>query len=498
MKKSRKTLFLFSISYLFVVSIFAQPFSLDETFQSTYVFRYFNYFDEVGNIGSLYEMDDGSLRIGGAFQDPYDNTFIGNNIKLFSSGLFDPNYGFGTAGDGVAINYFYPYIYISGWSGMVRSDYQTAAIDTVFTYYSVSSNWSVHSPHIYRLDNGDLLVGGSLFYQLWTPEERRTSIARIFENGIYDTSFHHDADNAVMHFEKYDEARLMIFGLFHTYDNIPMRAVARIYNNGSLDTTFHSIVVGMNGLVSKIFVQEDGKIILGGNFFIAGTTERIGMVRLMPNGDLDTTFNNFNNAQSPNGLLPNYPNDENQYSIYAMVKTSNDKLLIGGDFTNYQGHERHNIVLADLNGYIDTTVFTGSGIDTSLGLPASWAQTRVACIIHAQNDKYYVAGQFSGFNGQMVEPIIRLNPHNYVGIEEQTEEQGLMIYPNPACNKINIKSFKNIEELEIYNLQGQLMQTVGNSIQQQSIDVSQFLPGTYFLRAIGKQEVWVKKFVVVR
>jgi hypothetical protein len=97
----------------------------------------------------------------------------------------------------------------------------------------------------------------------------------------------------------------------------------------------------------------------------------------------------------------------------------------------------------------------------------------------------------------MVEPIIRLNPHNYVGIEEQTEEQGWMIYPNPVKDKINIKSLKNIEQLQIYNLEGQLLQISKPDKKEESVDVSGLPPGYYFLRATSKLDVFVKRFVKI-
>jgi hypothetical protein len=479
-------------------SLIAQPFSIDDTFQPTYVFRDYWDEDEAGSIIKVIELDDGTLRLSGGFQDPYDNYYIGNNIKLSSTGVFDPNYGTPSTENGYMINYHHPYILIYNFFGLVRTDYQTGVFDTVFLNNQDSSNWGGGGYGTYIFDNGDFLFGGSIHYQLGTPEAKWSRIARIFENGVYDTSFHHNADYDVSLFEKYDEDRIMIAGLFHTYDNVPMRAVARIYNDGSLDTTFHSIFDGMNCTMMNIYVQDDEKIIIGGAFYISGISERLGMVRLLPNGDLDTTFNNFNNAQSSIGLLQSYPNDESQYYITSMTKTPNNKLLMGGDFTHYQGFERHNIVLADSNGFIDTTVFTGSGIDTCLGLPTSGSYTKIYCIVPTQNNKYYVAGKFSGFNGQMTEPIIRLNPHDHVGIEEQEEKEELLIFPNPARETLMLHADNYVSNAEVFSIEGCLVKEVRIGGTQKRIDLSMLPPGNYFILATGRDKVWVEKFVVIR
>ncbi|MCF8373791.1 MAG: T9SS type A sorting domain-containing protein [Bacteroidales bacterium] len=490
---------IFLLSQFIDLSLYGQPFSHDTTFQSSYTFRDFYSPERVGGIASVIEMDDGSIRVGGGFQDPFDNTFIGNLIKLNQVGQFDPNFGVGTSGEGIVAFLHLPYFYTMSSLGFIKRNYQTLEKDTIFSNNRDSSNWSGGSSDIFFFDNGDMLVCSGIFYHSQLPDFRFSYIARIKENGIYDTTFLHDANYNVNRFCKYDNGRIMINGVFSHYDGIPIRRVARIFNDGTLDTSFHSIFTDYYDMwIRKVIVLNDGKCLVIGRFKLPGVAEQVAIVRIMPNGDLDPTFNNFDNVQSETGLLVadsiSYDND---YYVLDVLQTSDNKFLIGGNFTYYQGHYRGRIALADENGFLDTTVFTGTGIDTCLGSTVNW-YTQINRIIPAQNDKYYIAGHFSRYNGKMVEPIIRLNPHNHVGVEEQEEEQGLMIYPNPVRDKINIKSFKNIEELEIYNLQGQLMQTVSNSNQQQSIDVSQFLPGTYFLRAIGKEEVWVEKFVVIR
>lgn len=91
----------------------------------------------------------------------------------------------------------------------------------------------------------------------------------------------------------------------------------------------------------------------------------------------------------------------------------------------------------------------------------------------------------------------------YVNTEEIAEvdnERNLfLVFPNPANDILQIQVLNGfLEYLEIYNQTGQLLQTIKSSRNNENIDVSHFAPGTYFIRAICKEGVWVEKFEVVR
>ena len=84
------------------------------------------------------------------------------------------------------------------------------------------------------------------------------------------------------------------FGLPHY--GIPHHGIDRLNPDGSFDPTFNTQTipsgpkVGINGTVNSIVLQTDGKILVGGCFdaYNDKTVDRI--IRLHPNGDLDTTF----------------------------------------------------------------------------------------------------------------------------------------------------------------------------------------------------------------
>lgn len=82
---------------------------------------------------------------------------------------------------------------------------------------------------------------------------------------------------------------------------------------------------------------------------------------------------------------------------------------------------------------------------------------------------------------------------------EETDIAGVLeFYPNPVSDKINFRLPDNTAfeygQVEVYNLQGQIINTV-NLTETQTLDVSSYNEGVYFIRVANSQEVFVGKFV---
>ena len=122
---------------------------------------------------------------------------------------------------------------------------------------------------------------------------------------------------------------------------------------------------------------------------------------------------------------------------------------------------------------VGETVF----IDENLGYDEEYCYT-----ITALNDKLE-----SGKSEEVCEKTLGEN------IDELTKS--FNIYPNPAENEIYISSEERIEEVAIYNINGQ--QTTVNGQQTSSIgmtiNVSNLNPGVYFIKINDKVEKFIKK-----
>ena len=69
--------------------------------------------------------------------------------------------------------------------------------------------------------------------------------------------------------------------------------------------------------------------------------------------------------------------------------------------------------------------------------------------------------------------------------------------PNPAKNVLNIQTKNHIElsSISIYNTLGQLVLVIPNAKHTSSIDVSQLIAGTYFIKVISDKGSSIAKFI---
>ena len=83
---------------------------------------------------------------------------------------------------------------------------------------------------------------------------------------------------------------------------------------------------------------------------------------------------------------------------------------------------------------------------------------------------------------------------------EENISKDIKIYPNPANNTLNINIPNGVQSISIYNQTGQLVLSKKLEFAEtlHSIDISNLPVGSYFIRLVGKENVWAEKFVVIR
>lgn len=139
------------------------------------------------------------------------------------------------------------------------------------------------------------------------------------------------------------------------------------------DPTF-KVGHGANGIVYSIVVQDDGKIVVGGEFTqIAGHT-RTNLARLNSDGQLDTSF-----PQGTDG------------AVYRLLKQPDGKILVGGAFTNLQGSARSGIGRLLTNGNPDLSFNVGTNIAPELAAYSLAFQSdgKVLASLIYPNSPYY-------------------------------------------------------------------------------------------------------------
>ena len=208
-------------------------------------------------------------------------------------------------------------------------------------------------------------------------------LIRLNSDGSRDTTFATataDAQFGIRVLES--DGKIFIFGTFGRVNNVTANSIARLNPDGSLDQSFNagSIIEGFRQ-VWAVAVQSDGKIVVGGNFTVQNT-QRQDIVRLNPDGSLDTAFTT---------TVPGI-------SIRALRLQPDDKILIGGIFSTVNGTPRDNFARLNADGTLDASVNTGS------------LQIREIISIELQPDgKIIFSGGFTE-QGSVNQKVIRINP----------------------------------------------------------------------------------------
>ena len=228
--------------------------------------------------------------------------------------------------------------------------------------------------------------GTSFIFQT-TPETSYsiTIQGSVAAGGNLDTTFNPGAgaNNSVETIALDSNGKILIGGLFTTYNNTARNRIARVNKNGSLDTTFNPGTGLSSGDVRTITVDANNKPVIGGNFTLYNGTGRNRIARLNTNGSLDTTFDPGAGA---NGI------------VSSLTLRSNGELNIGGQFTSYNGTLRNHVAVVNTNGLLDTTFNPGSG-----------ANGNVLTTLRLSGDKMFIGGAFTVYNNTSRIRVARIN-----------------------------------------------------------------------------------------
>jgi uncharacterized delta-60 repeat protein len=283
--------------------------------------------------------------------------------------------------------------------------------------------------------DGKAIVAG-----YFTEYDGDTSITRIqrFNTDLsVDTTF--DAGTAtnsdIYAMALQPDGKIIIGGGFTTYNGVARRRIARLNTDGSLDTSF-VIGTGFSASVWAVAIQEDGKILCGGDFTSYSGTQRTRIARLNTDGSLDISFSpSFDNTVyqiklqedgksiiagsflsggtqalgricrlNTNGSLDNtvFLNSGFNSDVFSIDIDSDGKIIAGGAFTQYSGQSRNRIVRLTDGDKLDNTFSIGSGFTGGTGAPYVFD-------INSKNGKYVVAGNFVSYNGVAIGGFLRIN-----------------------------------------------------------------------------------------
>lgn len=319
---------------------------------------------------------DGKILVGGQFKK-ISGVEVGNIARLLPDGTVDPTFsadidqpdygGFINAiavqADGkILVGGYFDHINGVGSSTVnvsiarLNPDGSRDATFVATTYYG-----SVRAIAIDR--DGSILVGGILVSV--NGFTRFPYLVRLFDDGTIHPAFNPGGpavtgpNGDVSSILIQEDGKILIAGNFGAYNGVSTDKLARLTTGGALDGTFNVGAVSPNSLAQ----QPDGKILFGGFRSPAGN----GLFRVDNTGALDPSF-------ATSGGTGALTND----SIDTIAVQADGKILIGGYFTEVDGTARAGIARVNADGTLDPS-FQASLDGIIVGIALGHNGTIFAC-----------------------------------------------------------------------------------------------------------------------
>lgn len=299
-----------------------------------------------GFIESIAMQSDGKIIIGGYF-DKYNNINKNGICRLNLDGSsdlsFNADFGYDSTVHSIALNSDGK-IFVGGNIKSLYGDKYIGGINCLND--DGSSNQIFNSLHgftgeieVFALqEDGKVIIGGDFGYY---KGKFLNSLSRLNPDGTIDLSFNIGSGikGRVKDVFIQSDGKILLGGLFTDYDGTAQNNITRLNSDGSIDSSFN-IGSGFNDVVNTITVQSDGKILVGGKFttFKGISSQRI--IRLLSTGEKDNSFQ----------ILGGFDSDVNK-----IIVDPSENILVAGAFSSYQYTPKYCIIRLNLNGSVDNS-----------------------------------------------------------------------------------------------------------------------------------------------
>ena len=352
------------------------------------------------DVTAMVVQSDGKILLGGKFTN-YNENFAGRIIRLDSDGNIDNSFVSGSGFSAGAVQTIKTDA--SGnimLGGSFTGLYNGSEINRVCF---LNPNGSIQnqlefgsgpgSASVLALENdqeGSWYIGGSFSVFDGLNQGR---LAKINSDGEYDTGYLSSGiglDNSVYKILTLENKKTIVFGNFKKFNNEPASRIVRLLEDGTYDSDFNSGQAGANNLVKTAILQAYGKIILAGNFTKYNETFCNRIIRILPDGLVDNTFNIGTGFNS---------------QVYAMAMQSDGKIIVTGSFTNYNSTANSAVRIIRLlpDGTRDISFNVGKGAD---GI--------IETIVIQPDGKILLGGRFTAFDDNSAAKLIRLNANGSI------------------------------------------------------------------------------------
>lgn len=362
--------------------------------------------NDVSGVRALAVQPDGMILAGGDF----DDNFLRNNItgrqsnltRLKPDGHYDPAFKFtGVSSlvetihllpDGrLLISGFFDSVGVTARDGIARLN-ADGTVDASFgpagSYTHPGSRVDIHG--VATQADGKVLIGGAYGMTL-SDNSLRANLMRLTADGAADPGFVVNGNDSV---GVVGAVALQPDGKILAGGN-DLKILARYEASGAADPTFSAhFINGRNfgnpgATIYALAVQPDGKILAGGNFYAGDlAVGRGSLARFNADGSLDPTFD---------------ARIDTTVQILALALQANGKIIVGGNFTTFNGVTCQGLVRVNADGSVDPSFDPGEGARNDNTNPAI-----IKAIALQPDGKTLIGGNLNSYQGQPRAGIARL------------------------------------------------------------------------------------------
>ncbi len=214
----------------------------------------------------------------------------------------------------------------------------------------------------------------------------RPHIAELNVSGGFETfQVGKGFDGSVYAILRQSDGKLVVGGDFTSFNGVSRNGIARLNADGSLDAGFNP-GTGFDGRVHALaFLGTD--IMVGGVFSTFNGVPRNNIARLRSNGLNEPAFN---------------PGTGFNGGVTALLTANQKGIIVGGDFTSYNGVARNHIANIGQGGNLQLGFNPGTGLDNGLIMNA-----QVNALAPSAGG-ILIGGLFTSYNGVSFNNIVRV------------------------------------------------------------------------------------------
>lgn len=297
------------------------------------------------------------------------------------------------------------------------------SVDSSFNPFNLGSYYSGSGYDVSEIKKAQIQNDGSILVAGYFPG----CLIKLNASGAKDVSFKANGgfgitgypNASVNDFTIQKDKKILIAGSFDKFNNSNISNVLRVSQDGELDPDFLKIDAFSNiKIINSVSLFSDEKILVSGGYLFDGLGDKQDnyIVKLNTDGSKDNTFNN---------VCKGFFGVNTSLVLIKVAETTDNKILVGGNFISYNGSKVHNFLRLNRDGSADDS-FNFEKFDIFKG-----DNNMATVILPLPDKKIIVGGYFPNPNSSIEKCILKLNEDGSIdSVFEKNSGNGFTIDDN--------------------------------------------------------------------